>query len=252
MSRRRWFDVAAVALSIATIGALTFVLRPQATPTVAVSPAQATVVRPQPPRARPSVLFIGDSYTAGSGLPEMSYGCQAAVQMGWQCSLSTVVGTGYVSGGPANRFVVDPYTGQSTSFVERIPRLAVTYQPDIVVLDGGRNDLFPPREDVLGAMVETVQEVRQAWPKAKIVFIRPRYLARPDDDLGFDDDFMARFGAETADTGVEVIDPIQWFTMTDTSAMLSNDGTHPNLRGEQQLGLALVNSLLNHGFAAVT
>ena len=97
--------------------------------------------------ARPLVLFIGDSYTEGRGSAEMSYGCRAVAQMGWLCDLSAMGGTGYISGGPANRWV-DQYAGKSLSFSERIPHLAAKYDPAVVVLDGGRNDEFPPRKDV--------------------------------------------------------------------------------------------------------
>jgi len=253
MSRTRWFDIAAIALTVAVIAGLGFVLRPQETPTIIVAPSTAHVDRPQPPAAtRPSVLIIGDSYTGGSGLPEMSYGCMAAVRMGWLCNLSAVPGTGYISGGPANRFVVNPYLGPSTSFAERIPHLAAIYQPDIVVLDGGRNDLFPPRDDVFKAMSATIGDVRRAWPTAAIVFVRPRFLARPDDDLGFDDEFIARLLAEPAAEGMVVLDPISWFTGTDTSGMLSHDGIHPNQQGELHLTSALVDSLVSHGFAKKT
>lgn len=250
MSRTRWFDVAAIALTVAFIVGLGFVLHARETATIAVAPSTANVDRPQPPAAqRPSVLFIGDSYTAGRGVSEMSYGCMAAVRMGWLCKLSAVPGTGYISGGPANRSIVNPYIGESTSFAERIPKLAAKYQPDIVVLDGGRNDLFPPREDVFKAMSATIEEVRRAWPTATIVFIRPRFLAKPDNDLGFNDDFIARLQAEPAAKGMVVIDPISGFTGSNTSGMLSKDGIHPNQQGELDLTSALVDSLVSYGFA---
>lgn len=250
MSRTRWFDFAAIALTVAVIVGLGFVVHPRQTAAVAVAPSAASVDRPQPAVQRPSVLFIGDSYTGGHGVPEMSYACMAAVRMGWLCKLSAVPGTGYISGGPANRSVVNPYIGLSTSFVERIPTLAAKYQPDIVVLDGGRNDLFPPRADVFKAMSATIEQVRRAWPNATIVFIRPRFLADPGDDLGFDDNFMARLLATPAARGMAVLDPIQGFTGSDTSGMLSRDGIHPNPRGELALTSALVDSMVSHGFAA--
>jgi lysophospholipase L1-like esterase len=252
MSRTRWFDFAAIALTVAITVGLGFVLHPRETATITVAPSAASVDRPQSGAQRPSVLFIGDSYTAGHGVPEMSYGCMAAVRMGWLCKLSAVPGTGYISGGPANRSIVNPYIGLSTSFAERIPKLAAKYQPDIVVLDGGRNDLFPPREDVLKAMSATIEEVRRAWPTATIVFIRPRLLADPGDDLGFDNNFIARLLAKPAAKGMVVLDPISGFTGSDTSGMLAKDGIHPNQQGELRLTSALVYSLVGHGFAGTT
>jgi lysophospholipase L1-like esterase len=251
MSRTRWFDGAAIALTVAIIGGLSLVFHPQKTATITVAPSAAHIDRPQPPATRPSVLFIGDSYTGGSGLSEMSYGCMAAVRMDWLCNLSAAPGTGYISGGPANRSII-PYLGPSTSFAERIPRLAAIYRPDIVVLDGGRNDLFPPREDVFKAMSATIGEARRAWPTATIVFIRPRFLARPGDDLGFDDAFIRRLESEPAAAGMVVLDPITLFTGADTSGMLAKDGIHPNQQGELDLTSALVDSLVSHGFAEKT
>jgi hypothetical protein len=236
-------------VALAVIVGLGFALRSEPTATIRVDPSTAYVDRPQSEVDAPSVLFIGDSYTAGSGLPEMSYGCMAAVRMGWLCKLSAVPGSGYLSGGPANRFVVDPYIGKSTSFVERIPHLAAQYRPDIVVLDGGRNDEFPPRGDVFKAMTATIEEARRAWPQATLVFLRPRFLAEPADDLGFDDDFMARLEASPAGRGVVFLDPISRFTRTDTSGMLTDDDTHPNQRGELELSSVLADSLEGHGLA---
>lgn len=250
MTRTRWLDVAAIALTIVVLAGLGFALRPQHTPTVPVAPAAAHVDRPQlSSDTRSSVLFIGDSYTWGSGLAENSYGCMAAVRLGWLCHVSGGPGTGYISGGVANRFVLNDI-GPSSSFDERIPRLAAIYDPDFVVLDGGRNDLFAPSDAVFDAMSDTIAAVHQAWPNARIVFIRPRLLARPNDDLGFDDDFIDRLREESATQNLVVVDPINTFTSTDTSAMLSSDGIHPNHRGVLALSSALLDALRDNGFAS--
>lgn len=247
---RRWSDVTAVGVAIAIIAGLMFALRPQSTPTIEVAASAAVVDRPgSSDTDHPSVLFVGDSYTAGNGLQELSPGCVAATRLGWLCHLSAVPGTGYISGGPANRFVVDPYTGPSTSFSERIPGLASVYQPDIVVLDGGRNDLFPPREDVFKAMAATIAEARRVWPSATLVVVRPRFLSNPDDDLGFDDAFMSRLLAQPGNEGVVVLDPISSISGRDTASLLADDGKHPNNMGELELASAFVASLRRQGLA---
>ncbi|MFF0816072.1 SGNH/GDSL hydrolase family protein [Rhodococcus sp. NPDC003318] len=198
-----------------------------------------------------SALFIGDSYTKSSRLVELSYACRAAVQMRWACDVSAVPGTGYVSGGAANRFPLAGEPGSSTSIPERIPTLAMEYTPDVVVLDGGRNDLFPPAEDVGKSMASALGEARRHWPDATLVFLRPRYLVNPSDDLGFDDEFMARLKADPAAAGVVFLDPIaDSFAGTDTSALLGPDGRHPNALGEQRLADALVTALRRGGIGA--
>jgi lysophospholipase L1-like esterase len=193
------------------------------------------------------VLFISDSYTGGVGLKEMYYGCMTAVRMGWQCDLSAQPGTGYISGGDANRFV-NPDLGPSTSFGERLPKLAESYKPDIVVLDGGRSDLFAPTDDEFAVMTSTIAAVRQIWPAARIVFIRPRTLDRPDEDLGFGQDFIDRLRADPAARGVVIVDPIARFVDTDTSSLLSPDRSRPNEEGSTALSSALFDELLANGF----
>jgi lysophospholipase L1-like esterase len=254
MSRTRFIDIAAIALAVAVVIGIGFALRPTETATVTVDPSTVQVDRlgVASTATNPSVLFIGDSYTAGNDTSELSYGCMAAVRLGWLCSLSAVPGTGYVSGNQFHRFVVNQHHGMSTSFVERIPHLAVQYLPDIVVLDGGRNDLFPPKDSVLEAMTATISAARQAWPEAKVVFIRPRFLAEPGENLGFNNAFMGQLRAAPATEGVLFIDPIQKLAGNNTSALLQDDGIHPNERGELAIASALAQSLTSLNFAGMT
>jgi len=200
-----------------------------------------------PVSAFSAALFISDAYTGGVGLKEMYYGCTAAVRMGWVCDLSAQPGTGYISGGDANRFV-NPDIGPSTSFDERLTKLADAYKPDIVVFDGGRRDVFAPTDDELAVMASTIGAARQIWPAARIVFIRPRALDRPNDHLGFGQDFIDRLRADPATLGMVVVDPVSRFADTDTSALVSPDGSHPNQDGAVALSSALVDELSANGF----
>lgn len=242
MKPARWFDIAAIATAVAvSVGVAVSSCSVGQVGSAATSSNLAS--RPQPTADhQPLALFIGDSYTAGDSSAELSYGCRAAVEMDWLCALSARAGTGYISGGPANRWV-DPHSGRSLSFRERIPHLAAQYDPTYVLLDGGRNDLFPPREDTYATMLSTIAEARRTWPRAQIVFIRPRFLAHPSDDLGFDDRFIESLQADPATQGVIFIDPISWLAGTDTSALLSKDGIHPNSEGENRLTTAFRKSL---------
>ncbi len=242
MSRTRWFDVSAIALAVAISIGMTVSLCSAGPASSGTTPPNALNQRQNYLDARPLALFIGDSYTAGDSSAENSYGCRAAVEMGWLCALSARGGTGYISGGPANRWI-DPGIGESLSFRERVAHLALQYHPQLVVLDGGRNDTFPPREDTYAAMLSTITEVRRAWPKAQIVFIRPRFLANPNDNLGFDDAFFESLRSDPATHGVAFIDPITWLSGTDTSTLLSTDGIHPNPEGVTQMTISLLKSL---------
>lgn len=249
MTARRWGDLAAVVVAIVVAAGLVFVLRPQHTATVAVEPAAAHIDRPgQGTTKRPTMLFIGDSYVAGTGLDETSYGCMAAQRMGWYCRVAAGPGTGYISGGPANRFELE-YIGESTAFNERIPKLARAIQPDVVILDGGRNDQFPPPDAVYDAMVSTISDVRRTWPAATVVVLRPRFLSRPGNDLGFNDEFFDRLRAEeVTEHQVMIADPIGGLVGTDTAGMVVGDEIHPNRRGELAMSSALYDTLIRLGF----
>jgi lysophospholipase L1-like esterase len=247
MTRVRRSDIAAVVIVLAIIGGIASIYASANTPaSEAASSSSLDYPLTSTSDNYPMVLFIGDSYVAGKGSAEMSYGCKAALRMGWLCRVAAIGGTGYISGGPANRWVVDQYTGKTTSFIERIGRLASQYHPDFVVLDGGRNDQLAPPDVVLQAMVATITEAHRTWPAAKIVVLRPRFLARPGDDLGYDDDFMAHMRANPAAAGVVFLDPIGSFIGTDTSDLVGPDQIHPNRAGEARLSDALYKALAGH------
>jgi GDSL-like Lipase/Acylhydrolase family len=245
-------DIAAVVVAVCLVAGLGYVLRPQHTATIAPNLAAAPIARPGPAdESRKTMLFIGDSYVSGTGIDETSYGCMAAARMGWYCKVAAGPGTGYISGGPANRFVLD-YIGPSTSFDERVRGLAMQYKPDIVVLDGGRNDLFASSSAVYDAMVSLISDVRRTWPAATVVVIRPRILSRPADNLGFDGAFFDRLRAEDITQHMVVFsDPIGRLINTDTSGDVASDGIHPSRQGELALSTAFFDSLIEHGFVPV-
>lgn len=201
-----------------------------------------------------TMLFIGDSYAGSADPGETSYACVAAVKMGWRCDLAAVPGTGFFGGGSANRFVSNKYTGeQTTSFAERITQLHTVYRPDIVVFDGGRNDGLLGPAQLFQTMAYTLDLAHQTWPDAHMVVIRPRFLARPSDDLGLDDAFFARLMADPRAHGTKVIDPIRSLAIgTNTAPLVAADGVHPNLSGQRELGNALFASLPSSGLGSST
>lgn len=245
---RRHPDAALVIAALLTMVALGFALRPQPTPLVSGVPPAVAVSRPALPETKhPTALIISDSYTSGSGTAEASYACKAATQMGWLCKLAAEPGTGYISGGPANRFHIDQGTGQSTSFGERITTLANFYSPDIVIFDGGRDDVFAPPVTRFQVTVSAIWQARQTWPTARIVFVKPRLLSKPDDDLGVDSQIEGLLRDASGVQDLVVIDPILEFKDTDTLGWISLDGTNPNRAGENALAQAMVRAFEQNG-----
>ena len=134
MTRTRWFDIAAIALAIAITVGIAVVSCSAGVARPAAAPSGLPNERPRTAAdTRPLVLFIGDSYTAGKSSAEMSYGCRAAVQMGWLCALSAVGGTGYISGGA-------PTDGSTRTPENRCPSANAfpTWLPSTILHGGAR------------------------------------------------------------------------------------------------------------------
>lgn len=252
--RRGWRgDAAMLFFCITSVAGLCLALWPRPTPTLTVPPSAAGVTRPAPLGPdRPVAFYIGDGYTSGSGLAETSYGCVAATTLGWLCKAASEPETGYLSGGPANRFDLKDGAGASTSFGERISRVADAYDPDVVILDGGRNDVFAKPEARFEATVRTIAQVRQTWPDARIVFVAPRFLDKPKDNLGIDKEVIDLIRETSGVKDLVVVDPIAGFDKTDTAGLVARDGVKPNRAGEQALGAALAAALSKEGLRPTT
>lgn len=249
MRRLAHRDAALLVAGILALNCLGFALRPQHTATVVVAPAAARVERVSVPVSdRPTALVISDAYSSGSQLAEMSYGCAAAARMAWLCKVAAEPDTGYVSGGPEKRFPLESGSGMSTSLGERISRLATSYDPDVVILDGGRDDLFAPPVTRFEMTASAIAQAHQTWPKARIVFVVPRFLARPGDDLGLDAKTIDLLREASGVKDLVVVDPVAAFIGRDTAGLVSRDGTTPTRAGERALATALADDLQRNGF----
>lgn len=213
-----------------------------------------------PTEDAPSALFIGDSYTMGPGsMPDYGYPCVAATNMGWQCTLGVQPATGYISGGPGHRLprVVGSLEENSTSLLERFPRLRQINRADVVVLDGGRNDFQFGPIYFRNLFVVTIRAAIEAWPNSRIIVIAPWFVTQPVVPVPDGDGLT--FGQLLGDTlrefpefdQVTYIDPgsLGWFVDMDVSPYLSSDGIHPNVLGNKLIGDMLTTELIKNGFA---
>jgi GDSL-like Lipase/Acylhydrolase family len=248
LSPRRWWGTAVVLFAVLVMGAY-FRFTP-ATDAVGSSVAD---VGAHPP----SALFIGDSYTEGPSTPDASYGCMTASALGWKCAIAAQGGTGYVTGGPGHRVQLGESVPPSTSFVERLPHLRQLYQPDIVVIDGGRNDVELDIQEVDRTLAYTVRQVIEAWPKSRIAVIAPWFVNEPvikptalaGRTIG--DEFRSVLRSSHDFDSVDLVDPgaLGWFTGVDTSSYLSSDGIHPNTEGVKKIAEMLTAAFADEGFA---
>ncbi len=212
--RRRLILCAVVAALALTVGVLIDAGLPDGGSNAATAP---TNVVPSPSTMfdhQRALLVVGDSYAA-------AYPGLVADKMGWSLSADVQDGTGFVS-----------RTSSHAPFIERLDRDAATYHADYVLIDGGRNDLGLPPEDVVPAAESYLNDVHARWPTAKIIVVLPA-LAVPDDSTNYDAvaDGLRR-AAEAI--GAEVIDPLaqRWYTDVEAKFLLNQDGRHLNYNGD--------------------
>lgn len=120
-----------------------------------------------------SAVFVGDSYTHGTGASDQSrrWTSLVAASQGWQETNLGLGGTGYLSTATKNG------CGQTycASYREVAAR-AVQLKPDIVVVAGGQNDFTAFGRDpaaVSAAIDETFATLRRGLPKAEIIAVGP-------------------------------------------------------------------------------
>lgn len=203
--------------------------------------------------AQRSILFIGDSYTAGPGsLPDFGYPCVAATELGYDCNVAAIPGSGYISGGEGQRlpYVVGAMEAKSTNYAERLPELRNKYRADVVVLDGGRNDIRFGPVYLRDMMVYTLNRVRETWPDAKVVVILPFLVNSPapripQSDETYGEYLTAAIRADPNLSDVTIVNPdsLRWLRGQDRSKMLADDRIHPNLEAHRLLGEDLSRAL---------
>ncbi|QXQ15221.1 SGNH/GDSL hydrolase family protein [Skermania piniformis] len=253
-ARRSAVVIAALAVLVGVAAGAAVVRQYSLTRPDAAAAPTAPVVPAVPPPA-PSILFIGDTYTLGPpSLPDLGYACRTAATLDMDCSLAAVPGSGFINGGPQHRL---PQTDiVSSSFAERVPELQARHQPDVVVLDGGRNDLPYGLDNLRNAVLYTLELTVQAWPQARVVLIAPWFLADPT-PVGVVDRTRTPVGqvlqaAVAADPplhAVDVVDPgpAGWFTGTATRDLLADDGVEPSVDGHDWIAGRLVAELRARG-----
>lgn len=129
-----------------------------ASPSVAPS---ATAAPSTAAGEEPLSLWLGDGYTTG-------YACPTAERLGWECVVAAEEGVGFVNGDPGERLV------------DRLADVVATgVDPDVVVVDAGRNDLRLVDEPNLRTAMDTyLDALREAFPDAGLVQVVPWTLGQ--------------------------------------------------------------------------
>lgn len=190
---------------------------------------------------RLTALFVGDDFTGGfGGVGRNAYPRIVCNAMEMNCNVDAQPNTGLVSDG--RQF--SPDTGR---LIDRLPVDERLYTPDLVIVDGGREDHDVAPSRVGEALAQYLERVATVWPASKIVVIAPTYFsAEPYDDYSTR---IAVIRGVVQSFGATLIDPIaeKWYDAVDTSTKLQADNLHPNQAGHEYIAAKLEQSLRSRG-----
>lgn len=204
----------------------------QATPTnpPSSSPTTESTTPPDEPQ-EPVALFLGDSYTAGTGSSDDSSRWSSLVssELDWDEVNQAQGGTGYISTSGVDgcgREYCPPYR-------EVLDDLSETFTPDVVLVAGGQNDfdnLADNGDAVSDAIGATYDEIRSRFPDARLIAVGPSVLG-PVSDIVIALDAEVQDAAATVDAEyVSMIDPPVLEPDMDTG-----DGAHVGNAGHQAI-----------------
>ncbi|WP_165906034.1 SGNH/GDSL hydrolase family protein [Agromyces badenianii] len=209
-----------------------------ASPTAPTPPAAAATLSPSRLAEGAEVLIIGDSFTEGYGIaPGTDWAHLVADDRGWQATIDGVSGTGFTQG-----LAADGRTG--LDYANRVRRHADAGGAyDLVILQGGLNDLLVPAATERANVAATVQAARTAWPDADVIVFGP---TAPFGGGGNRDESGAIRAAAT-ETGAVYIDPAApspWFDQANSPDFDLGDRLHLNDAGQAYLAARFVDAVL--------
>lgn len=230
MRRGTQFGLLAALLAVvAVLVALAF-RDPAPTPTSATdTPTPSATPTPTEP---PRIVFLGDSFTAGSGAPantpaeaaEAGYAGQTGRALGAAYQVLGQGGTGYLNPG-------QPAEGDAP-YPDRAPSVG-GFTPDLVVVQGGGNDIG--HAGLSRAVRDTLAAVNDAAPDAQVVVVGP--VVTPDDDVPALRAVAGVLQDEATAAGAEFIDALDW--LPDARYYIA-DRAHPNGEGHTLIAQQLV------------
>ncbi len=178
---------------------------------------------------------MGASYTAGLGATPSTngYAYDVGRMPGWRTQVDGVAGTGFLNRGPFNQ----------GTFADRIPLLPTTPHPDLIVFQGGRNDVSYPSAQLRAAVINTADLTRKRFHGAQLVFLGPipAKVPAPADEVTVERTLRSAAAACHA----IFIDPIEqaWITPSNESGYAGPVPAHPDNEGYAYIAQRLVADL---------
>jgi hypothetical protein len=197
----------------------------------------ATNVKPALPGSRPpSALFVGDGWTAGTGVgPQQSFACLTAAALGWICNNGGQEGTGYLAAGPEG--------ARGLPYANRVASYRTLYAADYVVVSGGAADAGAPAGRRTAAVRHTFDAVRTAYPDARVIVVGPLVAGdHPGRDLRRLDAVLRAEAARRRWLFVETLTP-PWIPSRLVPGLMTKDAEQPTAAGHGHLAGQLVTAI---------
>lgn len=249
-SNRNWFQrngkyVGLVLVGAVAAGLVAFALNPPAA-TVAPTRAPEAVESSTPEPDEFRGVFIGDSYTQGTGA--------SSAETKWTALLSAELGltqvnlgrggTGYVTTSNVNGCGLD----YCPSIPEMVPEVLAA-SPSVVFVGGGQNDVATWAVDsdvVTAAITATFQGLRAELPDTLIVGVGPSIPGVASEDAYALDAAVREAVTAIGGTYVSLLDPV----VIDPDTMVLPDRAHVNDSGHAAIA-ARISSVVASQVAAV-
>jgi lysophospholipase L1-like esterase len=187
-----------------------------------------------------SVLFVGDSFTAGAGVQDAqdAYPEVIAQNANWDLHVDAQGATGFIADGQGTG------NGDTSRLIDRLAANRQNFpKVDLLVVDAGRNDIDHPTEEIAGALSEYLTQARRQWPDAKIVEIFPFFVSsKPPDTYP---ELVDAINTSLFAVDGTLVDPFaeRWFANVAPESMVIQDGVHPNKAGNIYIADRFIASL---------
>lgn len=124
--------------------------------------------------SREVALFIGDSYSAGTGAEQTGQRWTSIVskEMGWSQENRALGGTGYATEAGREGCGME----ECPAYLARFEQTAEDVQADVVVISGGQNDFSTYRDDpheVERSIHDFYAQVSETYPEADVIVVGP-------------------------------------------------------------------------------
>ncbi|MGN6206051.1 SGNH/GDSL hydrolase family protein [Humibacter sp.] len=184
---------------------------------------------------RSTAVAIGDSIMDGHNLqPDQAWPAIIAHDDDWSLTNLAADGDGFVTVG-----------NDGTTFLQQV-RETISLHPQVVVLSASSNDLGVPEPEVRSAMVEAVDELHAALPKAQIIGFSAIWNENDSppqlDQMGTD---LRAAVSAVGGTYLDIGNPLK-----DRPDLMQGGDVHPTAAGQLTIAAAVQSALAKAGLVS--